>query len=161
MVESAENGSAVNHVATGNTMTMTCPWRITNRVWSYSQDNRWKDSEPFANLCNVLICPNPKRVRCFRILLDSGSCSSFLTIRPKFPATKSLDTFDFLAIPSLNKKLVLDLARCEWIHKSGKYTRFREFWNWKDAHCPGAWTFCLSSKESVCDSQPRRPWFTN
>ena len=35
----------------------------------------------------------------------------------KFPATKSLDTFDFLAIPSLNKKLVLDLARCEWIHK--------------------------------------------
>jgi DNA replication protein DnaC len=25
----------------------------------------------------------------------------------KFPVTKSLDTFDFLALPSLNKKLVL------------------------------------------------------
>src|SRR5918997_320686 len=33
----------------------------------------------------------------------------------KFPVTKSLDTFDFLAIPSLNKKLVVELARCEWI----------------------------------------------
>lgn len=33
----------------------------------------------------------------------------------KFPQTKSLDTFDFKAIPSLNKSLVLELARCEWI----------------------------------------------
>jgi DNA replication protein DnaC len=33
----------------------------------------------------------------------------------KFPVTKSLDTFDFLALPSLNKKLVLELARGEWI----------------------------------------------
>ena len=32
-----------------------------------------------------------------------------------FPATKSLDTFDFLAIPSLNKPLVMQLARCEYI----------------------------------------------
>ena len=34
-----------------------------------------------------------------------------------FPATKSLDTFDFLAIPSLNKALVLELARCEYIER--------------------------------------------
>jgi DNA replication protein DnaC len=33
----------------------------------------------------------------------------------KFPVVKSLETFDYLAIPSLNKKLVLELARCEWI----------------------------------------------
>jgi DNA replication protein DnaC len=33
----------------------------------------------------------------------------------RFPARKSLDTFDFLAIPSLNKALVLELARCEYI----------------------------------------------
>ena len=31
----------------------------------------------------------------------------------RFPAVKSLDTFDFTAIPSLNKMLVLELARCE------------------------------------------------
>ncbi len=33
----------------------------------------------------------------------------------KFPVTKSLETFDFLAMPSLNKALVLELARCEYI----------------------------------------------
>jgi DNA replication protein DnaC len=35
----------------------------------------------------------------------------------KFPQTKSLDTFDFKVIPSLNKALVLELARCEWIER--------------------------------------------
>ena len=35
----------------------------------------------------------------------------------RFPQTKSLDTFDFNAQPSLNKALVLELARCEWIEK--------------------------------------------
>ncbi len=33
----------------------------------------------------------------------------------KFPAVKSLDSFDFLALPSLNKPLVLQLARCEYV----------------------------------------------
>jgi len=33
----------------------------------------------------------------------------------RFPAVKSLDTFDFMAIPGLNKMLVLELARCEYI----------------------------------------------
>jgi DNA replication protein DnaC len=33
----------------------------------------------------------------------------------RFPATKSLDSFAFTAIPSLNKMLVLELARCEYI----------------------------------------------
>jgi DNA replication protein DnaC len=33
----------------------------------------------------------------------------------RFPATKSLDSFVFTAIPSLNKMLVLELARCEYI----------------------------------------------
>ena len=32
----------------------------------------------------------------------------------RFPAVKSLDTFDFLAIPSVNKALVMELARCEY-----------------------------------------------
>lgn len=32
----------------------------------------------------------------------------------KFPAVKSLDSFDFKAIPSLNKMMVLELARCDW-----------------------------------------------
>ena len=33
----------------------------------------------------------------------------------RFPITKSLDTFVFPTIPSLNKMLVLELARCEYI----------------------------------------------
>ena len=32
----------------------------------------------------------------------------------KFPATKSLDSFDFKAISSLNKALTMELARCEF-----------------------------------------------
>lgn len=35
----------------------------------------------------------------------------------KFPAVKSLDSFDFKAIPELNKMLVLELARCEYIDR--------------------------------------------
>jgi len=35
----------------------------------------------------------------------------------KFPVIKSLDTFDFTAIPELNKSLVLELMRCDWIDK--------------------------------------------
>ena len=33
----------------------------------------------------------------------------------RFPAVKSLDSFDFKALPSLNKMQVLELARCDYI----------------------------------------------
>jgi len=33
----------------------------------------------------------------------------------KFPMAKSVDDFDFPAAPSINKKQILELARCEWI----------------------------------------------
>ena len=35
----------------------------------------------------------------------------------KFPTVKSLDSFDFLALPSLNKMLVLELARSDYIER--------------------------------------------
>jgi DNA replication protein DnaC len=35
----------------------------------------------------------------------------------RFPTVKSLDSFDFAAIPSLNKALVLELARCEYVER--------------------------------------------
>jgi DNA replication protein DnaC len=35
----------------------------------------------------------------------------------RFPVVKSLDAFDFKAIPSLNKTLVLELARCEYVER--------------------------------------------
>jgi DNA replication protein DnaC len=33
----------------------------------------------------------------------------------RFPAVKSLDSFDFAAVPRLDKSLVLELARCEYL----------------------------------------------
>lgn len=35
----------------------------------------------------------------------------------KFPSTKSLDSFDFKIIPSLNKPLTMDLARCDYVDR--------------------------------------------
>jgi DNA replication protein DnaC len=35
----------------------------------------------------------------------------------KFPTVKSLDSFDFLALPSLNQTLVLELARSEYVRR--------------------------------------------
>lgn len=35
----------------------------------------------------------------------------------RFPAVKSLDSFDFAALPGLNKMLVLELARCAYIER--------------------------------------------
>src|SRR6266568_4144529 len=51
-------------------------------------------------------------------LLDRERRATERRIRQaKFEVVKSLDTFDFLAIPSLNKALVLELARCEFIER--------------------------------------------
>src|SRR5947199_7271193 len=35
----------------------------------------------------------------------------------KFPTVKSLDSFDFLAFPDLNKALVMELARSEYVER--------------------------------------------
>ena len=49
-------------------------------------------------------------------LLDRDRRATERRIRQaKFPVVKSLDSFDFLAIPSLNKALVLELARSEFL----------------------------------------------
>jgi DNA replication protein DnaC len=42
-------------------------------------------------------------------------CTERRIRQAKFPLVKSLDSFDFKAIPSLNKTLVLELARCEYL----------------------------------------------
>jgi hypothetical protein len=49
-------------------------------------------------------------------LLDRDRRATERRIRQaRFPVVKSLDSFDFMAIPSLNKTLVLELARCEYL----------------------------------------------
>lgn len=51
-------------------------------------------------------------------LLDRERRATERRIRQaKFPITKSLDSFDFLAMPTLNKAMVLELARCEFLQR--------------------------------------------
>ena len=40
-----------------------------------------------------------------------------LALIVKFPSTKSLDSFDFKIMPSLNKPLTMDLARCDYVDR--------------------------------------------
>src|ERR1700693_6317571 len=35
----------------------------------------------------------------------------------EFPVLKELDSYDFSALPTLNKPKILELARCEWIRQ--------------------------------------------
>ena len=66
----------------------------------------------------------------------------------RFPATKSLDTFDFQAIPSLNKPLVMQLARCEYIERSENViaignsgtARPTSPWDWAWLPAKGEWS---------------------
>jgi DNA replication protein DnaC len=51
-------------------------------------------------------------------LIDRERCMVERRIKAaKFPTVKSLDTFDFAALPSLNKVLVMELARCAYIER--------------------------------------------
>ena len=52
-------------------------------------------------------------------LLDRDRRATERRIRQaKFPVVKSLDSFDFLAVPVLNKTLVLELARSEYLART-------------------------------------------
>jgi DNA replication protein DnaC len=45
----------------------------------------------------------------------------------RFPAVKSLDSFDFAAIPSLDKNLLLELARCEFVARQENVLAIGDF----------------------------------
>ena len=68
----------------------------------------------------------------------------------RFDVVKSLDSFDFLALPSLNKALVLELARGEFrkrpVGREGEHLGFRELGHGKNPHCVGAGTGRLSER---------------
>ena len=55
-----------------------------------------------------------------------------------FPAVKSLDTCACTAIPSVNKQLVMELARCEYIQRRGERHRRRQQRHRQDPRGPGA-----------------------
>ena len=79
----------------------------------------------------------------------------------RFPVLKSLDSFDFKVIPSLNKALVLELARCEYIERrenlialgnSGTGTR-------PTSPSVSAWRPARRASRSASSPPPR--WSTN
>src|SRR5580698_3264949 len=66
----------------------------------------------------------------------------------KFPVSKSLETYDFLALPSLNKKLVVELARCEWIGPSGERAGLGQQRHRENSHRLGVGSGRLSARIS-------------
>jgi DNA replication protein DnaC len=78
----------------------------------------------------------------------------------KFPVTKSLETYNFLAIPSLNKKLVVELARCEWIGRRENVLALGNSGTGK-THISLALGLAHASKVFVCGLRLRRRWCTN
>ena len=78
----------------------------------------------------------------------------------RFRVVKSLDSFDFLAIPSLNKALVLELARSEFIDRKenvlalGNRAQARRTSPWR-------WDWRPVRRATGCGSPPRRRWCMN
>lgn len=75
----------------------------------------------------------------------------------KFPVVKSLDSFEFLAIPSLNKTLVLELARCEFLSRKKIFC----FWGTvAPARRTSPWlSACLPANAAIaCASPPPLRW---
>jgi len=82
----------------------------------------------------------------------------------RFPAVKSFDTFDFAAIPGLNKMLVIELARCEYILRreniialgnsgTGK-TLLPSRWAWQLARRASRWRLPPPPRWSASCSKP-------
>jgi DNA replication protein DnaC len=75
----------------------------------------------------------------------------------RFPAVKSLDTFEFPAIPSLNKMLVLELARCEYILRRENIIALGNSGTGK-THIALALGWPPARRASASCSLPLRPW---
>jgi len=78
----------------------------------------------------------------------------------RFPAVKSFDTFDFAAIPGLNKMLVLELARCEYILRRENVIALGNSGTGK-THVAIALGLaaCLYTRAAVRTAQPSQPAF--
>ena len=78
----------------------------------------------------------------------------------RFPAVKSLDSFDFTVIPSLNKTLVLELARSEYIARARTSSRSATAAPARLTSRSGSdWPPARRASRSA--SPPLRPWSTN
>jgi hypothetical protein len=100
-----------------------------NRLLGLSQASRigYHSIHELSDIAEL--CPNGEFLES-QLLLLGGSVGDAIINDPqasvvgaRFPAVKSLDSFDFAAIPSLNKTLVLELARSEYVARRGTSSR--------------------------------------
>jgi DNA replication protein DnaC len=72
----------------------------------------------------------------------------------KFPTVKSLDSFDFAAFPSLNKALVMELARSEYVERRENIIAVG---NSGTAKPTSVWGWVSQPARKACRSASRRP----
>ncbi len=78
-----------------------------------------------------------------------------------FPVVKSLDSFDFKVIPSLNKALVLELARCEYIERRENLIALGNSGTGNGPTSPSASAWRPARRASRSASSPPPRWSTN
>ncbi len=78
----------------------------------------------------------------------------------RFPTVKTLDTFDFTAIPSVNKVLVTELARCEYI-QAGRTSSPSATAAPARPTSPWGWAWPLASAGCPWASLRPPPWSTS
>ena len=78
----------------------------------------------------------------------------------RFPAVKSLDSFDFAAIPALNKMLVLELARCAYIEQRENVIALGPSGTGK-THLALGLGLAACQRGLASALSPRPPWSTN
>ena len=85
-----------------------------------------------------LDCPRYLFRLCELELLDREQRATARRIKAaKFPVLKSLETFAFRAIPSVNKRLVLELARSAYLDRRENVLALGNFRHGQDASGPG------------------------
>ena len=137
-------------------------WTITLKelrlptVHPCASTTRWRGSAPSSRWTINTTCCASQELE----LLDRERRATERRIRQaKFPVVKTMDSFDFLAIPSLNKTLVLELARCPSSSPAQGRTScsWATKWNWKNAHRPGSGSGCLPAWPPRALYYHRRP----
>jgi DNA replication protein DnaC len=116
--DSVDNGPIVRPIARPRPEAGRHPVRLPPSRWTYKSSLPRTLSAQAVSCCAQGGIDHPRYLlRLIELeLIDRERRTVERRIRAaRFPAVKSLDTFDFTAIPSLNKMMVLELARCEYI----------------------------------------------